>query len=75
MIHKQFLEDLGITVPDEASRFYTENTCIFFQIPFLDEYGYSIVIQEETVEYELTEKQIEELKASNHFGTTGWTLI
>ena len=75
MIRRKVLEDIGIDIPDEASRFYTENTSIIFVIPSADEYGDRIVFREETIELELTEKQIESLKVSNCFGTTGWTIL
>ncbi|MDL2283848.1 hypothetical protein LJC19_01705 [Oxalobacter sp. OttesenSCG-928-P03] len=75
MIRRKILEDLGINVPDDASRFHTENTSIIFLIPAVEEYGSSIVFKEDTVEVELTEKQIESLKTSNCFGTTGWTIL
>ncbi|MCL1886978.1 MAG: hypothetical protein FWG01_03455 [Betaproteobacteria bacterium] len=75
MIRKKILEDIGINVPEDASRFYTLNSSMIFLVPFAEEYGCSIVFKEEEIEIELTEKQIESLKTSNCFGTTGWTII
>lgn len=75
MIRKQFLEDLGIDVPDEAARFYTENNVIFFIVPFVEEYGSNIVFKEDIEEETLTDKQIEALKAANCYGATGWTIL
>ena len=75
MIRKKMLEDIGITIPDDASRFYTLKSNIIFLVPLVDEYGYSIIFKDEEIEMELTEKQIESLKALNCFGPTGWTII
>lgn len=75
MIHKSLLENIGIDVPDDASRFFTQGDHIVFLAPFADEYGYSIVIEETEVKIPLTAQQIEALKAANCYGETGWTLI
>lgn len=75
MIHRKILEDIGIEIPEDASRFFTQDSTIVFLVPFVDEYGSSIVINEEEVQAELTEKQIELLKAANCFGDTGWSIV
>lgn len=75
MINKSMLENIGINVPDDASRFFTQDTRIIFLIPTADEYGFSIVIEENEVSIPLTRQQIEALKAANCYGETGWTLI
>lgn len=75
MIRRKILEDIGIDVPDDANRFFTQHSSIIFLVPFADEYGCSIVFKEVEIEIKLTEKQIESLKASNCYGETGWTII
>lgn len=74
MIQKEKIEALGLDVPFFANRFFTKDDVITFLVPIVDEFGYSIVCQEQEIEMELTEKQIEALKALNCYGTTGWTL-
>lgn len=73
-VSKRFLEDMGISVPDDAYSFYTENDFIIFNIQFFDEIGCSIVLREVSEEYALTEKQLEALKAANHYGPKKWEL-
>ncbi|MDR0934536.1 MAG: hypothetical protein LBM56_05595 [Burkholderiaceae bacterium] len=75
MIRKKVLEDIGISVPDDASRFITRDSTIVFLVPYAEEYGHSIVFTEEEITLELTEGQTEALKAANCFGETGWTII
>lgn len=75
MIRRKILEDIGIDIPDDASRFFTQDSTIVFLIPSVNEYGSSIVINEEEIEAELTEKQIELLKTANCYGDTGWSII
>ncbi|MCM1511969.1 MAG: hypothetical protein NC112_02490 [Oxalobacter formigenes] len=75
MIHKSTLENIGINVPEDASRFFTQDSNIIFLIPSADEYGYSIIIEETSVKIPLTTQQIEALKTANCYGETGWTLI
>lgn len=67
-VSREFLENMGISIPDDAFSFYTENDFIIFNIQFLDEVGCSIVVREISEEYALTEKQLEALKAANHYG-------
>ena len=75
MIRRKILEDIGIDIPDDASRFFTLNSTIVFIIPSVEEYGSSIVFNEEEIEADLTEKQVESLKAANCYGNTGWSII
>ena len=75
MIQIKSLENIGIEVPMDANRFFTEDTHIVFLIPFVDEAGSSIVFTEQEVVIPLTEEQIESLKLLNCYGKTGWTLI
>jgi|GEM_PF-3522206 len=75
MIRRKILEDIGIDIPDDASRFFTQNSTIVFIIPSIEEYGSSIVFNEEEIEADLTEKQIESLKTANCYGDTGWSII
>ncbi|NLC23315.1 hypothetical protein NB640_03285 [Oxalobacter vibrioformis] len=74
MIPRKILEDTGIEIPDDAGRFFTQDSIIVFVVPFVDEYGDSIVFREIEIEAELTDKQIESLKTANCYGDTGWTL-
>lgn len=75
MIHRKILEDIGIDIPDDANRFFTEDSTIVFLVPSVEEYGDKIVINEEEIEAELTDKQIELLKEANCYGDTGWTIV
>ena len=75
MIRRKILEDIGIDIPDDASRFFTQNSTIVFIIPSIEEYGSSIVFNEEEIEADLTERQIESLKTANCYGDTGWSII
>jgi hypothetical protein len=75
MIRRKILEDIGIDIPDDANRFFTRNSTIVFLVLFVDEHGNSIVFREEQIEAELTERQIELLKAENCYGDTGWSIV
>lgn len=75
MIRKKILEDAGIEIPDDATRFITEGKCIVFLVPTAEEYGNNIVFEETEIEADLTEEQIEALKAANCYGQTGWTIV
>ncbi len=75
MIQIKSLENIGIEVPLDASRFFTQDSHIVFLIPFVEEAGSSIVFTEEEIVMPLTEKQIESLKSLNCYGSTGWTLV
>jgi hypothetical protein len=74
MIPRKILEDTGIEIPDDASRFFTQGSIIIFVIPSVDEHGDSIVFREIEIEARLTDRQIESLKTANCYGDTGWTL-
>jgi hypothetical protein len=75
MIRREILESMGIEIPEDASRFYTENASIVFLVPWVEEYGGRIVFNEEEIEVDLTEAQAESLRAANCFGATGWTIV
>lgn len=75
MISRKILENAGIDIPEDASRFFTQGLTIVFLVPFVDEYGSSIVFTETEIEISLTEKQVEALKSANCYGETGWTLF
>ena len=73
-ISKDVIEDIGIFIPLDAVAFYTEKDMIVFCLRILDEMGDAIVYLEEFMEYDLTELQVEKLKAANCYGTKGWIL-
>lgn len=75
MISKKVLEDIGIEVPDEATRFLTEGNTLIFLLPDAEETGHQIVFMEKEVAVELNDEQVKALKAANCFGEKGWTII
>lgn len=73
-VSKGFLEEIGIAVPYDATRFFTQDGHIVFHVSVLDEIGCSIVCREEFEASALTEEQIETLKTANCYGEAGWDI-
>lgn len=75
MISRKVLEDIGISVPDDATRFITENNTIIFLQPDAEETGGEIVFLEREILVELTDNQVQALKTANCYGDKGWTIL
>ena len=67
MIQRKMLEEFGISVPDDATAFFTLKSSIVFLVPAAEEDGNSIVFYQLEIEEALTDEQIELLKKADCF--------
>ncbi len=73
-IQKKVLEDMGISVPEEALGFYTKDHTLFFEVLNTDTGFGKLLMNVESEEVLLSDEMLEKLKAANCYSEKGFRL-
>ena len=74
-VPRQFLEDLGFDIPEEAFSFYVEDSKIVFNVQNVEEVGCSFMIQEVQEEFPLSDEQLDKLKKAGYDDPEGFLIL
>lgn len=71
-VPRQFFEDLGFELPEEAFSFYVEGSRIVFNVQELEEIGCSFMVRETQEEFPLSEEQLKKLRDAGYDSPEGF---
>lgn len=74
-VPRQFFEDLGFELPEEAFSFYVEDDRIVFNVQEVDEVGCSFMVRETQEEFPLSEEQLEKLRNAGYDSPDGFLIL
>ena len=74
-VPRQFFEDLGFELPEEAFSFYVEGSRIVFNVQELEEIGCSFMIRETQEEFPLSEEQLKKLRDAGYDSPEGFLIL
>lgn len=74
-VPRQFLEDLGFDIPEEAFSFYVEDSKIVFNVQNVEEVGCSFMVQEVQEEFPLSDEQLDKLKKAGYDDPEGFLIL
>ncbi len=74
-VPRQFLEELGFDIPEEAFSFYVEDSKIVFNVQNVEEVGCSFMVQEVQEEFPLSDEQLDKLKKAGYDDPEGFLIL
>lgn len=74
-VPRQFLEDLGFDIPEEAFSFYVEGSKIVFNVQNIEEVGCSFMVQEVQEEFPLSDEQLDKLRKAGYDDPDGFLIL
>ena len=74
-VPRQFLEDLGFDIPEEAFSFYVEGSKIVFNVLNIEEVGCSFMVQEVQEEFPLSDEQLDKLRKAGYDDPDGFLIL
>ncbi len=74
-VPRQFLEDLGFELPEEAFSFYVEGSRIVFNVQEVDEIGCNFQVRVLEEAFPLSEEQLEKLRNAQYDSPEGFLIL
>lgn len=74
-VPRQFFEDLGFELPEEAFSFYVEGSKIVFNVQEVEEIGCSFMVRETQEEFPLSDEQLKKLRDAHYDSPEGFLIL
>ncbi len=74
-VPRQFFDDLGFELPEEAFSFYVEGSQIVFNVQEVEEIGCSFLVRETQEKFPLSEEQLKTLKDAGYDTPDGFLIL